>query len=230
MRFGPDKTARKELNTMAGMVSRHDSPGPSRRRTPNAALFDTWRYLLGRMFGGIRRSLAALPGALWACGAAVVHIADGSAFSRPEDDTLRYGLAVGSTFTVLGSALAASLSPGRSVSVTVATAGISAMWVFARLAVMRLAANANGRAPEAPIEAAWAAGALLHLVAFTPSLSMLAWLGGALLSFRALHRSGVSTTDAAYIISWGYGFEIAGFALVAVVRDVTVALRLFTGA
>lgn len=224
----PDNTPRNERDTMAGMVSRHDSPGPV-RRPPAAAFFDTWRYLLGRAFGSAGRWFAGLPRTLIAYLTAMVGIADGSAFSRRDDAAFRRGLIVGSSFTIVGSALSAALSPGRSIAVSIATATISAMWVFARLAVMRLVANANGRASDAPIEAAWAAGALLHLVAFTSGLSVLAWIGGALLSFRALHRAGTATTDAAYIVSWGYGFEVAGFALVTLLRDATVALRLFTG-
>jgi len=193
-------------------------------------MFESWRRMLGtagrRLRPPARRTAGEAPRA-----------EEGSApRSRRPVESLRglaaspaAALTAGLIATVIGAVATQLISPARQPAQAVALAVVNVLWVVARLPVMRLANKADSTVGVPAITTAWSAGALLQVVAVTPPLRTLAWLIGAILSQRALVKSGASARDALRLVLWGYGIEVAGFFLVAVGRSVDVAVRVFMG-
>jgi hypothetical protein len=156
---------------------------------------------------------------------AVAAASAGSASAR-ERLALPAGLAVILIAVGLSGLMAAPESRLRAV----ATALVAGMWVFARLPVMRVVAERLTATDARTVTPAWSAGALLHMVALTPGLRLLAWAGGAILTYRTLRVTGANRRDARTIAVWGYGLEALGFVLISLARSLTIAILWLGGA
>ena len=219
-------------DSTAAMVPRDTEHTPRSGAVTGAftRMFESWRRMLGIVGGKLRsasrRMARKSPGA-----------EEGSA-PRSRRGVVSFGglvaspsaaLTAGLIATVIGAVATQLISPAREQGQAVALVVVNVLWVVARLLVMRLANGEHTTVGAPAITRAWSAGALLQAVAVTPALRTLAWLIGAVLTQRALVRSGASHRDSLRLVLWGYGIEFAGFFLVAAGRNVDVAVRVFTG-
>lgn len=188
------------------------------RATALASLFHAWRIALTRLISGARRLGGGGAAATRTALRTVARLILGNALlgDMPAASAGR----AAATALSLGTVLAAVAHSGTAQSVGSALLG--AMWVIARLVVMRLQAPASRVLPrEATVS--WASGALFFVVAVSPAMRAAAWCAGALTSYRTLQRGGVAPRRAARLVAWGYGFEAAGVVAVWLLRAVALA-------
>lgn len=211
---------------MGDMVARDRPPQP--RRAIWSELFRAWRAILSR--AARHASAATRRGASTAARemhglANTVAAARAGTPSARERTALIAGLAAVVAAVGMAALLAAPESWGRAA----ANGIVAGAWIVGRLIAMRLVAGRHPDSGRLPVTQAWAAGALLHLIAVTPGLRALAWAGGAALTFRVLRSGETTAREAGAITAWGYGLEACGFLLVALARSVTVAAFVLGG-
>lgn len=212
---------------MGDMLSR-DEPSETRERTPSEIMFATWRVMLTQALSKASRLVSNA----WAnVRAHVSRLANTIAEARSGSRLARTRVAVsgGVLAIAVGVALTVALAPPGESTRTLVTALMAAAWVAARYPAMRIAASRAHAQNSSGIALAWAAGAWLHLIAMTPELRFAAWAAGAVLSWRALRRSGYSGREAATIAGVGYGLEAAGFMLLVLFRNLRVGVLLLGG-
>jgi len=209
---------------------KHRNASKNSARSTLSGLFGAWRSFLGSLPTKLRPALRAAPADSPKAAIGARPPADWSVkrarsyLTRPER-----ALVLGLAATTIGALATQLVTPPRGLAQGLALAVVHVMWVVARLLVMRLANGSSSTVRDGALTQAWAAGALVQVVAVTPPLRTLAWAVGAFLSLRVLLRSGASSRDSLRLVLWGYGVEVAGFFLVAIGRSVDVAVRVFLG-
>lgn len=214
------------------MVPRDDTRTPfvTKLSTLLSRLLATWRRLLASLASRTGRALGSSAPVIRTQGTDVAtDIAQTIRTGAPSRLRAGPAIAVGLAATIIGVVGTRLAEPASSLGYGVATAVVSALWVVARLVVMRLANRPGGSIREKAVPVAWASGALPQLVAVTPALRTFAWALGLVLTIRTLIATGASRRDAVRLAAWGFGIEIAGFFMVALGRSIDVALRVFLG-
>lgn len=212
---------------MGDMLSR-DEPSEASKRTPSEIMFATWRLMLTQAFARVRRPASSAWAKVRAHASGLVNTLaearSGAGLART-----RVAVSGGVLAIAVGIVLSVALAPSGESTRTVATALMAAAWVAARYPAMRIAASRAHKQHGAGIASAWAAGALLHLAAVTPELRFVTWAAGAVLSWRALRKSGYPGREAAAIVGVGYGLEATGFVLLVLFRSLRVGVLLLGG-
>lgn len=104
---------------------------------------------------------------------------------------------------------------------------VGALWVTARLVVMRQIAP--GKQVDVDlVTLAWAAGSIPYAFAVVAPLRLAAWLCGGYLTARVFEKQGVTRADAWTIAALGYGAEALGVLAVWLARNLVVTALVFS--
>lgn len=104
---------------------------------------------------------------------------------------------------------------------------VGALWVAARLIVMRTVAPGKQVGLDR-VTIAWAAGSIPYALAVVAPLRIAAWLLGGYLTVRVFKKQGVAGNDAWTIAGLGYGAEALGVLVVWLARNLVVAALFFS--
>ncbi len=215
------------------MVAREPS-ATNRHQRPKkraAQLLVLWRRLLTRILAAIRtagraltRNISASPGRFATLARSVQAVVNGQ--TQPDNVPQPRTIAIAALCSGVLLAMVLGIATGSGTR-AVLSALVGALWVTARLLVMRVAAP-SGKVDTEGVTDAWAAGAIPYAFAANAPLRLVAWLLGGYLTLRVLKKRGVRPADAWAVTGWGYGVEALGVVIVWLVRNLIVA-ALFLG-